>query len=158
MTSWWWVEAKGIYSMSVRCFILLLHPSSPVCADSPAPPPGSAGSAASRSALPELPSEPRCSPSPHSASSPAGKEVFSVTFCVTLRGPFNIITVIHTRYYSPHLLAIPLLRLFLVPLHNALILGTQLEQNGAQLGPGGRVHLHVHLISGNTRLHLLEFL
>lgn len=63
-------------------------------------------------------------------------------------------------HFLPHyLLAVPLLSLVLVLLDNPLILGTQVRQNGAQLRPAGtRVHLHIHLVSGNTRLHLLQFL
>lgn len=60
--------------------------------------------------------------------------------------------------FISHLLAVPLVCLVLVLLDDALILGTQVRQNGAQLRPAGRVHLHIHLISGNTRLHLLHFL
>lgn len=56
------------------------------------------------------------------------------------------------------LLAIPLLCMLLVLFDNALILSTQVRQNGSQLWPAGRVHLHIHLIPGNTRLHLLKFL
>lgn len=44
---------------------------SPVCAGSPAPPPGSAGSAASPPARPAPPAGPRCSASPRSGAHPA---------------------------------------------------------------------------------------
>lgn len=44
---------------------------SPVCAGSPAPPPGSAGSAASPPSRPAPPAGPRCSASPRSGAHPA---------------------------------------------------------------------------------------
>lgn len=72
--------------------------------------------------------------------------------------PFARSVVFSPRNCSPHLLAVPLLSLVLVLLDDPLVLGTQVKQNGAQLGPSGRVHLDVHLISGNARLHLLQFL
>ena len=43
--------------------------------------------------------------------------------------------VMRVTYFSPHLLAVPLLSLLLVLLDNPLILGAQLRQDAAQLWP-----------------------
>lgn len=132
--------------------------SSPVCADCPAPPPVSAGSDASQSALPGLLSRPRCSPSPHSAPSPAAQ--MTCFNCVTFALLNRYIVGINWRvlWIVPHLLAVPLLCLLLIFLNDSLILRAQFRQNGTQLRSAGRVHLDIHFIPGNARPHLLQFL
>lgn len=64
------------------------------------------------------------------------------------------------HFNSPlYLLVVPLLGLLLVVLDNPLILAAQAGQDAAQLRlVDARVHLHVHLVSGDARPHLLQFL